>query len=254
MGSLLYLYHVVNYIFCHTGLCVVTALSDDTATIANQLVPVQENPVLLLRKASELLGDRLAVLSSFGAESALLLAMVAEADPAMKVLFLNTGKHFPQTLEYRQNLADFLHLSNVQDVAPQPRQVENRDPAGELWAFDPDACCALRKVEPLKVASLPYEALVTGRKRGQAVTRSTLEIVELREDGQLRLNPLAFWSAEDITQEMQRRGLPPHPLVAEGYLSIGCAPCTQPVDGAQDARAGRWAGLNKTECGIHIKH
>lgn len=227
-------------------------LSSDNAGVIKQLTAVQDNPVQLLRKAHELLGDKLAVMSSFGAESALLLAFVAEADPDMKVLFLNTGKHFPQTLAYRRELADALGLTHVEDIGPSPEQISDRDPTGELWAFDPDACCNLRKVEPLHAASLPYEVLVTGRKRGQATTRATMGIVEERKDGQLRINPLAFWSAQDIQAEMQRRALPQHPLVAEGYLSIGCAPCTRPVDGQEDARSGRWSGLNKTECGIHI--
>lgn len=226
--------------------------SSDNAAVIAQLNAVQDDPVRLLRKAHELLGNKLAVMSSFGAESALLLAFVAEADPNMKVLFLNTGKHFPQTLAYRRELADVLGLTNVEDIGPSHEQVSDRDPTGELWAFDPDACCKLRKVEPLNLASLPYEVLVTGRKRGQAVTRASMAIVEERADGQLRINPLAFWQAQDIQAEMQRRHLPPHPLVAEGYLSIGCAPCTRPVDGQEDARSGRWSGLNKTECGIHI--
>ncbi len=227
-------------------------LSSDNAVVIRQLNTVQDNPVPLLRKAHELFGEKLAVMSSFGAESALLLAFVAEADPGIKVLFLNTGMHFPQTLAYRRDLANTLGLTHVEDIGPAPRQISERDPTGELWAFDPDACCALRKVEPLRVASLPYAALVTGRKRGQAVTRATMGIVEERDNAQLRINPLAFWSAQDIAAEMQRRALPPHPLVAEGYLSIGCAPCTRPVDGQEDARSGRWSGLNKTECGIHV--
>ncbi|MFT9256602.1 MAG: phosphoadenylyl-sulfate reductase [Acetobacter sp.] len=227
----------------------------DITEVIAELEPVEGHPVTLLRKARDLLGDRLGVMSSFGAESALLLAMVAQADPAMPVLFLDTGRHFPETLAYRRDLAQTLGLRNVIDITPDERDTARRDPTGELWAFDPDACCTLRKVEPLRVASLPYAGLVTGRKRVQASTRSQLAVVERRGDGadaQLRLNPLALWSAEDIAAEMDRRGLPPHPLVAQGYLSIGCAPCTQPVNGVQDARAGRWAGLNKTECGIHL--
>ncbi|OUI86276.1 phosphoadenylyl-sulfate reductase [Acetobacter tropicalis] len=209
------------------------------------------DPVKLLRLASLLLKDRIAVLSSFGAESALLLAFVAEAAPDMPVLFLETGKHFPETLAYRAELARFLGLTNVQDVKPSPAALKERDPSGELWAFDPDACCQLRKVEPLDAASLPFAVLVTGRKRGQAVTRAALPVVEEKADGQVRLNPLAAWTGKDITEEMARRGLPPHPLVAEGYLSIGCGPCTHPVGDGEDARAGRWAGHSKTECGIH---
>lgn len=218
----------------------------------HELQAVQDNPVTLLRAAQAQFGDRLAVLSSFGAETALLLAFVAEADPAMRVLFLNTGRHFPETLAYRRDLAAFLGLTNVIDIDPDPVSVAERDPTGELWAFDPDACCAVRKVEPLRLASLGYDVMVTGRKRGQASTRAQMDVVERRADGQIRINPLAYWSAEEIQAEMARRGLPPHPLVSEGYLSIGCAPCTTPVGGGEDTRGGRWAGLNKTECGIHV--
>lgn len=218
----------------------------------HELQAVQDNPVTLLRAAQAQFGDRLAVLSSFGAESALLLALVAEADPGMRVLFLNTGRHFPETLAYRRDLAAFLGLTNVIDIDPDPVRVAESDPTGELWAFDPDACCAVRKVEPLRLVSLGYDVMVTGRKRGQASTRAQMEVVERRPDGQIRINPLTYWSAEEIQAEMTRRGLPPHPLVSEGYLSIGCAPCTAPVSGGEDARGGRWAGLNKTECGIHV--
>lgn len=216
-----------------------------------QLRSVEHDPVRLLEAASRLLPDDVAVLSSFGAESALLLAFVAEADADLPVLFLETGKHFPETLLYRAELARFLGLRRVIDVAPDPSQIADRDPTGELWAFDPDACCALRKVEPLKSATQPFSTLVTGRKRVQAATRTTLQVVEEKPDGQLRLNPLAHWTADQITAEMERRGLPPHPLVEHGYPSIGCAVCTRPVDNGQDARSGRWTGLSKTECGIH---
>nr|WP_298797285.1 phosphoadenylyl-sulfate reductase [uncultured Acetobacter sp.] len=210
-----------------------------------------QDPVRLLSAASAQFGNKIGVMSSFGAESALLLAFVAEVDPDMPVLFLETGKHFPETLTYRAELARFLGLKNVIDIRPAQAEVQERDPTGELWAFDPDACCRLRKVEPLDLATLPYEALVTGRKRSQATTRAALPVVEEKADSQLRLNPLALWQAEDITREIARRGLPPHPLVAEGYPSIGCAPCTRPVGQTSDQRAGRWVGLAKTECGIH---
>lgn len=221
------------------------------AKLIQQLTAVSAEPVLLLRTAAKLLVGRIAVLSSFGAESALLLAMVADAAPDLPILFLETGQHFPETLAYRSELARFLGLSNVQDIRPDNPQVTERDPTGELWAFDPDACCQLRKVEPLDTATLPYTTLVTGRKRIQASTRTTLPVVEIKKDGQLRLNPLALWTAEDIAQEALKRGLPPHPLVERGYPSIGCAPCTRPVGAGQDSRSGRWSGLSKTECGIH---
>lgn len=192
-----------------------------------------------------------AVLSSFGAESALLLAFAAEVDKATPVLFLDTGMHFPETVEYRHELAKTLGLTNVIDVRPAPRVTEDRDPEGGLWAFDPDACCKLRKVEPLDAASLPYPALITGRKRSQAATRNRMEVIEPDADGRIKINPLAEWSKDEIDAEITRRGLPRHPLVARGYPSIGCAPCTKPVGADEDPRAGRWAGLSKVECGIH---
>ncbi|MDG6094450.1 phosphoadenylyl-sulfate reductase [Acetobacter sp. AN02] len=209
------------------------------------------DPAAVLRRARESLGPEVAILSSFGAESAVLLAFAAEADPDFPVLFLNTGQHFPETLEYRAALADSLGLRNVINISPSEKAIHDRDPEGQLWAFDPDACCALRKVEPMNLASAGYRALVTGRKRSQAMTRHRLEIVQTEADDSLRINPLADWTPEELEAEMTRRNLPRHPLTQRGYPSIGCAPCTQPVGEGDDPRAGRWAGFSKTECGIH---
>lgn len=205
----------------------------------------------VLKAACEVLPGQVAVLSSFGAESALLLALAAEVDPAIPVLFLETGMHFPETIEYRHELARTLGLLDVIDVRPSDRTIQDRDPEGQLWAFDPDACCRMRKVEPLDAASLPYPALITGRKRSQAATRNRMEIVEADGEGRIKINPLAEWTREEIDAEMTRRGLPRHPLASKGYPSIGCAPCTRPVGENEDPRAGRWAGMAKVECGIH---
>ncbi len=196
------------------------------------------------------LAGRLAVVSSFGAESAVLLALVAEIAPATPVLFLETRKHFPETLAYRDGLAAYLGLTDVRDVAPAPAELRRRDPGGELWQFDPDACCALRKVEPLEQVLLPFDGWITGRKRFQAATRARLPFVEA-ETGRLKLNPLADWDAVAVRQEFERRQLPRHPLVAAGYRSIGCAVCTRAVGVGEDSRAGRWSGSAKVECGIH---
>ncbi|MCE2577413.1 phosphoadenylyl-sulfate reductase [Gluconacetobacter entanii] len=196
---------------------------------------------------------RIGLVSSFGAESAVLLAMAAEIDPAVPVLFLQTGQHFPETLQYRQKLARFLGLTNVRDIHPDPVQIHDRDPEGQLWAFDPDACCALRKVEPLDEALIPFDGWITGRKRTQAATRVNLPIVEKTEDGRIKVNPLAQWTPRELDAEMTLRNLPRHPLSLRGYPSIGCAPCTLPVGADADPRSGRWAGQNKTECGIHVR-
>jgi phosphoadenosine phosphosulfate reductase len=193
---------------------------------------------------------QIAVVSSFGAESAVLLAWAAEIDPATPVLFLDTDRHFPETIAYRDLLLAELGLRNVQDIRPDPAEVAEKDPTGELSGFDPDACCHLRKVVPLAHALGPYRAWVTGRKRYQSATRAALPLIEL-VDGRIKLNPLADHGAADIEAEFVRRGLPRHPLTSQGYRSIGCAPCTRPTKAGEDPRAGRWSTLSKTECGIH---
>jgi phosphoadenosine phosphosulfate reductase len=193
---------------------------------------------------------RIAVVSSFGAESAVLLALVADRDKAVPVLFLHTLKHFAETLAYQRQLTAALGLSDVRIIQPQAADLSARDPSGLLHAFDADACCALRKVEPLEQALEPFDAWVNGRKRRQAATRAALPVVELL-DGRVKINPLAHWDAGRIEAEMRRRDLPRHPLATRGYLSIGCEPCTEPVADGADPRSGRWATLAKTECGIH---
>jgi phosphoadenosine phosphosulfate reductase len=204
----------------------------------------------LLRQAYAMLPGRLAVVSSFGAESAVLLALVAELDPALPVIFLETGMHFAETLDYRQRLTEALGLRQVQDVTPAAEALAAGDPAGALWQFDPDACCTLRKVTPLERALAPYSGWINGRKRYQAATRHALSYVE-RDGARVKINPLAEWDAGQIEAEMIRRHLPRHPLVAEGYPSIGCGPCTRRASPGADPRSGRWSGLAKTECGIH---
>lgn len=196
--------------------------------------------------------DRLAVVSSFGAESALLLAMVADIDAGLPVLFLDTGKHFPETLAYRDRLAAQLGLGDVRVITPDADALADADASGDLWSRDPDACCGLRKVAPLDRALAGFDAWITGRKRYHGGGRADLPVVE--HDGHhIKLNPLAPYSADEIASEWERRGLPEHPLTASGYVSIGCAPCSVPAHRAQGARAGRWAGCAKTECGIHTR-
>jgi phosphoadenosine phosphosulfate reductase len=205
---------------------------------------------ILARAITGPLRNRSAVVSSFGAESAVLLSVVAEIDPSVPVVFLETGKHFPETLAYREELAAHLGLTNVRDVAPHEQALRDQDPTGELWYYDADACCRLRKVGPLERALAPFDAWISGRKRFQATTRAALPFVE-QDGARLKLNPLADWDATRIGQELTRRGLPRHPLVARGYPSIGCSVCTRSVAPGEDSRAGRWSGSMKVECGIH---
>ncbi|MDE2619943.1 MAG: phosphoadenylyl-sulfate reductase [Sphingomonadales bacterium] len=201
------------------------------------------------------LAGRVAVVSSFGAESAVLLHLVAQLAPDTAVLFLDTGKHFPETLAYRDALVRRLGLTNLQVITPDAATLAKRDENGLRWSYDPDGCCEIRKVQPLAAALAGFDASITGRKAFQAATRANLPRVELdRSDaqGRLKLNPLIDWSAEDIAAYFTAHDLPPHPLVAQGYPSIGCSPCTSRVAPGEDPRSGRWKGWDKTECGIHV--
>ncbi|MDL2170384.1 MULTISPECIES: phosphoadenylyl-sulfate reductase [Asaia] len=206
----------------------------------------------ILERSMEVLSGRMALVSSFGAESALLLALVADIDRDFPIFFLDTKRHFPETLSYRDALIDHLGLTGVVNIAPSAKALHDRDPQDMLADFDPDACCALRKVEPMDGALNDFDAWITGRKRGQAATRASMAVFEPLADGRAKINPLASWTRERIASEMTRRDLPRHPLTALGFKSIGCAPCTRAVAEGEDPRAGRWAGQTKTECGIHL--
>ena len=195
--------------------------------------------------------------SSLGADSAVLLHMVSRIDPDLPIYFLDTGKHFRQTLAYRDTLIARLGLTNFNNIHPDPEQLADVDPTGRLHETEPDACCAVRKVVPLAKAVGHYGAQVTGRKRYQTPERADMPIYEqlLGSDGEpgiVKINPLAYWSAKDVTDYIRRHDLPPHPMFALGYPSIGCQPCTTRVSAGEDPRAGRWRGQGKTECGIHM--
>lgn len=196
---------------------------------------------------------RIALVSSFGVESAVLLHMVAAIERATPVIFLDTGKLFAETLGYREILAARLGLLDIRIARPEPERLATIDPGGDLWRSDPDSCCWQRKIEPLDAALAGFAAWITGRKRFQGGARGALDPVEQEPDGRVKVNPLAEWSEGDIAAYFARHDLPPHPLAARGFRSIGCAPCTRPVRAGEDARAGRWAGHAKTECGIHLR-
>jgi phosphoadenosine phosphosulfate reductase len=207
----------------------------------------------LLRLAIEdLFPGRIALVSSFGADSAALLHMVAGIDPRTPVAFIDTGRHFPETLAYRDELCARLGLKNVVVAGPDPATLAAEDPKRFLFASDPDRCCEIRKVLPLAKALEGYEAWITGRKGFQSATRARAPLFEA-EGERVKVNPLVGWSASDILAYLREAGLPPHPLVARGYPSIGCAPCTSAVRPGEDSRAGRWRGRGKTECGIHVE-
>ena len=201
--------------------------------------------------ATEVLPGDLAIVSSFGADSAVLLHMVSQVDPSLPVYFLETGKHFAETLAYVETLKLHLGLSNVIAIHPASSDIARFDPRGDLWETDPDSCCFIRKTEPLEPVTEMFGGWVTGRKRYQTRERGVLPHFELTTDDRIKVNPLAYFSDADVVEYRQQHNLPEHPLYARGYKSIGCAPCTSVVAEGEDPRAGRWRGLNKKECGIH---
>jgi phosphoadenosine phosphosulfate reductase len=194
--------------------------------------------------------EGLALVSSFGTESAALLKVMAEVDPAIPVIFLDTGWLFEETLAYRETLIATLGLRDVRSIKPLAETLRREDPVRELWFSDPDACCRIRKVEPLKRALAPFSAWINGRKRFQGGLRTAIPVVE-DDDVRLKFNPFANVSRAEIEAIYAQAKLPPHPLVGSGYLSVGCMPCTSRTSPDEDARAGRWRGRPKTECGIH---
>ncbi|MFI4935751.1 MAG: phosphoadenylyl-sulfate reductase [Caulobacterales bacterium] len=208
------------------------------------------DPATILKAAIDHYGDEIAVVSSFGAESAVLLHMVSQLKPDIPILFLDTGMLFGQTLDYRQQLAARLGLTGIRDLRPRFEDLAVTDPGADLWKTDTDACCHIRKVLPLDAALAGFSAWITGRKRFHGGDRLRLPVVE-ESEGKLKFNPLANWSKEDLDAYIADHDLPEHPLVAQGFPSIGCWPCTSPVEEGGDIRSGRWAGSQKSECGIH---
>lgn len=194
---------------------------------------------------------RVAVVSSFGTESAVLLHLVAEADPTIPVIFVDTLKMFRETLDYRETLIDLLGLVNSSVVTPDAAVLAAKDENGLRWSWDPDGCCDIRKVEPMRRAKQGLDTWISGRKAFQSVTRQNLPRFEV-EDGRLKLNPLGDWTKDDLEAYFEAHDLPRHPLEAKGYLSVGCEPCTTTVAPGEDPRAGRWRGWDKVECGIHV--
>jgi phosphoadenosine phosphosulfate reductase len=228
----------------------------ETAAIekANALDEVLRNasPSEVIESASRIVGhERLALVSSFGTESAALLKVMADVDPAIPVIFLDTGWLFEETLAYRDALIARLGLRDVRSIKPQEDALRREDPDRELWFSDPDACCRIRKVEPLRRALAPFDAWINGRKRFQGGLRAAIPVVEA--DGiRLKFNPFANATREGIEAIYAQAQLPPHPLLASGFLSVGCMPCSSRAQPDEDARDGRWRGRAKVECGIHI--
>lgn len=234
------------------GVMDVSLFGDYTAAsrVEERFVALDARALLRL-SIQDLYPGRIALVSSFGADSAVLLHMVSTVDKATPVVFVDTGHLFPETLAYRDELVALLGLTNVQAVAPSVEDLATYDPEQFLWSSDPDLCCEVRKVRPLGRAIEGFDAWITGRKRFQSDTRANLPLFEA-EGARIKINPLASWDATRLLAYLDAHELPRHRLVAKGYPSIGCIPCTSMVRPGEDARAGRWRGRAKTECGIHL--
>ena len=223
--------------------------ADDVARLNARYEGVTTADMLADLLNGELKG-RVAAVSSFGSESAVLLDLVAAVDKDVPVIFINTQKIFGETLAYRDSLAEQLGFTDLRVFRPDPRLLADKDTTSLRWSYDPDGCCDLRKVEPLRRALAPFDAWISGRKGFQGKTRAALPRFEL-DEGRLKINPLADWDKAALDAQFETRSLPRHPLEAQGYPSVGCVPCTSQVQPGEDPRAGRWRGWDKTECGIH---
>lgn len=224
---------------------------DPTLNILQEKYIPESSNIDIAGLLNDNLVGRLALVSSFGAESAVLLHLIKNIIPDVPVLFLETGKHFRETLDYRDHLTNLLNL-NLVVISPSEDDLQREDPDGGLCARNPDSCCLLRKTFPLQDALSNYDAWISGRKRFQASSRSTIPVIE-RDGSKLKVNPLALWTKEGLNSYFDEYDLPRHPLEAKGYLSIGCSPCTSRVPPGADGRSGRWSGFReKTECGIHL--
>ncbi|WP_425410098.1 phosphoadenylyl-sulfate reductase [Hyphococcus sp.] len=228
-----------------------SAVDEKTGDL-NALYEDRDAAWIIAHALQEAFPGRMAFVSSFGAESAVLLHLMASVDPSAPVLFLDTHKLFGETVRYRSRLQHQLGLEDVRVIGPRKAELDESDPQGTLSMHDPDKCCDLRKTRPLTRALTGFDGWATGRKRHQTAFRKEMDILEF--DGRhYKLNPLAAWTPRQVVEYAAEHKLPPHPLVRQGYHSIGCMPCTSKVVDETDARSGRWSGQAKTECGIHMK-
>lgn len=226
---------------------------EDGASALNQKYSEEDAFALLkILLKEEFRGKKISLVSSFGAESAVLLHMVSQIDKHLDIIFLDTFKHFEETYGYRKKLVKLLGLKGVRIIKPEKPALKNEDPNGTLYSRNPHLCCYLRRILPLKKALQGQDVWITGRKHFQSEERSTISLFE-EANGKIKVNPLIRWELKDIDAYFEAHQLPRHPLVEKGFFSIGCAPCTSPTWSPEQARTGRWNGFAKTECGIHLE-
>ncbi len=225
--------------------------SKDIAALSKKFE--SRTPEQILRWAGEQFSTDIAMSSSFQTQSLPLLHMISQIYPQMRIFFLETGYHFWDTLLFREQLERELHLNVVDLYYDQRWSLFRRNFGRELPLQDPNLCCYIHKVEPMQRAVRGLKAWITGIRRDQTSNRANAQIIELQEDGLVKINPLLNWTSKDIEKYRIFHHLPEHPLLQKGYRSIGCLPCTKPITTDGDDRSGRWAGLGKTECGLHTE-
>lgn len=228
------------------------ATGDEQLALLNKQFANLSTETLIARLHSHPQLGKVALASSFGAEAAVLLHLVAQIIPDLPVLFIDTELLFRETLEYQVQLSKKLGLTNVITVMADREALFLRDPDNLLNHFEPDTCCALRKTEPLERALSQFDSWITGRKRFHGGQREGLQLLELDHQGRIKINPLNNWTSEDVIAYRKKHSLPAHPLIERGYASIGCRPCTRPLRAGESGRDGRWGDSDKTECGIHL--
>lgn len=205
----------------------------------------------IIRWAAEVFGSRVVLTQSMA--NTVLADLVSKEAPSIDVVFLDTGYHFPETLETRDNLARRGNLNIISVSARQSRAEQDAEHGADLWQRNPDLCCRLRKVEPMEELLLGYDAWITGLRHQAALHRKEQQVVEFDDERLvLKIAPLLHWSDEALLRYTLENDVIVNPLIYQGFPSIGCAPCTRRVDPGEDTRAGRWSGSGKTECGLHI--
>ncbi|MCI5058278.1 MAG: phosphoadenylyl-sulfate reductase [Flavobacteriales bacterium] len=213
---------------------------EDIDKISNQIEKWQED------------GLSMFLTSSFQSHSIPLLHIISVIDNQIPIYFLQTGYHFPETMRFRRDIQKMLDL-NLIDISSNVPRNQQRDANGQfLFTSDPDTCCYLNKTKSMDSILPKYDIWISGVRKSQNANRKSFQEIEKTPNGTLRYHPILDWSNKMIYNYAAKHGLPKHPLEKKGYLSIGCQPCTKKFD-PQDERGGRWAGLNKTECGLHTE-
>jgi phosphoadenosine phosphosulfate reductase len=206
-----------------------------------------KNKILQYRKE----GKKLFTTSSFQSHSIILLHILSRIDSSIPIFFLNTGYHFPETISFKEQITKLFNLNTIDLKSATPRYMQKDGQGRLLFTSDPDHCCYLNKVQPLEGILMSFDVWINGVRADQSTLRKSFSIEEKAPHGTIRFHPIIDWTSKQIYDYRNQYNLPVHPLESQGYISIGCEPCTRRYDPEMNEREARWYGLNKTECGLH---